>query len=172
MPLMRPTQTKPYTAILARCFSALSPHIQQSSLFYNMSQNHANPSLNSKCHFRQSRADSIMPFDATNPALFDALRSGNTMSQPASQSRERSTPQIPAGHNQTTQQDSDRGRSNYTGQAQGLKGISLWLERDPLPPLPTQPKLARLQNPETPLYLENLLFYLHKPLKYPVNTGM
>ena len=61
---------------------ARSRYIQQSSLFYNMSQYHANPSLNSKCHFCQSRAPFSHASHCHNPATFDATR---WASQPASQ---------------------------------------------------------------------------------------
>ena len=43
--------------------------------------------------------------------------------------------------------------------ATGTQGISYWLERDGMGGLPTQPKLASLQNPDTPLYLEKLIIY-------------
>ena len=45
----------------------------------------------------------LMPFDATNPALFDALRSDTI-------GKDYSTPANPAGHNQTNQAGREQGR--------------------------------------------------------------
>jgi hypothetical protein len=81
---------------------------------------------------------------------------------------ERSTPQIPAGHNQTNhQRHSQRAIIPYTWQQQRSMGLrdsrNLFLYRklDGMGGHPAQPKLARLQNPDTPLYLE-------KPVIWPL----
>jgi hypothetical protein len=40
------------------------------------------------------------------------------------------------------------------------RNLFLYGEADGVGGHPTQPKLARLQNPDTPLYLENLQFFI------------
>jgi len=91
MPLIHSTHSKVTTGILAQCFSARSPHIQQSCLFHNMSQYHGIAALNSKTDFCQSRALFSHAVHCHNPALFDAIQSGDTIRHdercnPASQS--------------------------------------------------------------------------------------
>jgi hypothetical protein len=107
MPLMRSTQTKVTSANLAQRFSALSPHIQRMSLFYNMSQNHANPSLNSKTDFCQYPAlfNQAIQCNESRP-----IRCGIIGNDPVTMTSERSTPANERSY--ITSQDQDRSISH------------------------------------------------------------
>jgi hypothetical protein len=107
-----------------------------------------------------------MPFDATNPATFDAIQSGGKLDDTQSRQPIGTGSQSQSPATATASDSARQGMSTAHSMPSGTqRNLFLHGEADGVGGHPTHPKLARLQNPDTPLYL-------HKPLKYPVNTGM